>query len=283
MDRRGIYEARWFLCLGVSRSKSVKVRAMRMQLDDIEKMIERSAKLRLDWLDYEDSLIESFGAERGSRIADNMLHMALGELSLENNRDDVVAKLRSEFLALGVQADVYAFIKEVEQKCKAEIEAVVHARTLDLIGIQPDEILHDIKGGLLSLSIAQSPVGEERNAIQTQLVDPIMKSGKKRFDYESFAKRAKEEDPKNGEVRLSRVFERVLVLSAEIDDSDRITAILKMMMKPGTEPPWLMDLVDKTMSCCKPEQSALMAINIGFCKGKSVAELKRLVEFRLNN
>ena len=254
-----------------------------MQLDDISEKIKRSAKLRLDWLDFENSLIEAFGTEEGTRIADNMLYMALGELSLGNNCDSVVAKMRSEFFALGIHADVNAFIKGVEQKCKAEVEAIVHARTMDLIGIQPDEILNNIKDNLLSLSIAKSPVGEERNAIQTKLVDPIMNSGKNRFDYESFVKKAKEEDPKNGEVRLGRIFERVLVISAEIDDAHRITAILKMMMKPGTEPSWLMDLVNETIACCKPEQSALMAINIGFCKGKGVAELKRLVEFRLNN
>lgn len=254
-----------------------------MQINDIFEKIKRSAKLRLDWFDLEDGLIEFAGTEKGSLIAENVLTEALGELSFGKAKDEVAAGLNAQFLALSVQTDVGDFVAEVEQKCKAEIEAFVHVRTMNMLGLPADEIFVDLKPKLLSLAVGQSPVGDERQNIQTRLVDPIVQSGKKRFDYQSFANRAVDEEPANGERRLGRVFERALALYSEIEESEKIIKILKSMMKPNTYPSWLEDLVEVTMRNCKRERCALMAMNIGFCKGLAIDDLEKIVLHRLNN
>ena len=78
--------------------------------------IKRSAKLKLDWFDLEDGLIEFAGTEKGSLIAENVLTEALGELSLGKTKDDVAAGLSAQFLALSVQTNVSDFVAEIEQK-----------------------------------------------------------------------------------------------------------------------------------------------------------------------
>ena len=253
-----------------------------MQIDDVFERIKRSAKLRIDWFDLEDGLIEFAGTENGSLIAENVLTEALGELSLGKNKDDVVAGLNAQFSLLSAQTDVGDFVAEVEQKCKTEIDAFVHVRTMNMLGLPADEIFADLKPKLLSLAVGQSPVGDERQKIQTRLVDPIIQSGKDRFDYQSFVTRAVNEDPANAEVRLGRVFERALALCSEIEETGKIVEILKSMMKPNSYPSWLEDLVDATMQNCKRERCALMAMNIGFCKGLAVDELEKIVRHRLN-
>ena len=254
-----------------------------MKLDDVFEKIKRSAKLRLDWFDLEDGLIEFAGTEKGALIAENVLTEALGELSFGKAKDEVTAGLNAQFLALHVQTDVGDFVAEVEQKCQAEIDAFVHVRTMNMLGMSADEIFVDLKPKLMSLAVGQSPVGDERQNIQTRLVDPIIQSGKKRFDYQSFVNRAVDDEPTNGERRLGRVFECVLALYSEIEESEKIVKILKSMMKPNTDPSWVEDLVEVTMQNCKRERCAFMAMNIGFCKGLAIDDLEKIVLHRLNN
>lgn len=78
--------------------------------------IKRSAKLKLDWFDLEDGLIEFAGTEKGSLIAENVFTEALGELSRGKTKDDVAAGLNAQFLALSVQTNVSDFVAEIEQK-----------------------------------------------------------------------------------------------------------------------------------------------------------------------
>ena len=254
-----------------------------MQIDDVFERIKRSAKLRIDWFDLEDGLIEFAGTEKGSLIAENVLTETLGELSFGKKKDEVAGGLNVQFLMLSTRADVGDFVAEVERKCKAEINAFVHVRTMNMLGLPADEIFVDLKPKLLSLAVGQSPVGEERQKIQTRLVDPIIQSGKDRFDYQSFVTKAVNEEPANGEVRVGRVFERALALYSEIEESGKIVEILKSMMKPNNYPSWLGDLVDVTMQNCQRERCALMAMNIGFCKGLAVDELEKIVLRRLNH
>ena len=254
-----------------------------MQINEVFEKIKRSAKLRLDWFDLEDGLIEFAGTEKGSLIAENVLTEALGELSFGKVKEEVTAGLNTKFLALHIQTDVCNFVAGVEQKCKTEIDAFVHVRTMNMLGVPADEIFVDLRPKLLSLAVGQSPVGDERQNIQTRLVDPIIQSGKKRFDYKSFVNRAVDEEPANGEIRLGRVFERALALYSEIEESDKIVKILKSMMKPNSYPSWLEDLVDVTMQNCSRERCALMAMNIGFCKGLAIDNLEKIVLHRLNN
>lgn len=254
-----------------------------MQINDIFEEIKRSAKLKLDWFDLEDGLIEFAGAEKGSLIAENVLTEALGELSFGKGKEEVTAGLNAQFLALHVQTDVADFVADVEHKCKTEIDAFVHVRTMNMLGVPADEIFVDLKPKLQSLAVGQSPVGEERQNIQTRLVDPIIQSGKKRWDYQSFVNRAVEEEPTNGEKRVGRVFERALALYSEIEESKKIAKILKSMMKPNTYPSWLEDVVEATIQNCKRERCALIAMNIGFCKGLEIDDLEKIVLHRLNN
>ena len=253
-----------------------------MEINDVFERIKRSAKLRLDWFDLEDGLIELAGTEKGSLIAENVLTEALGELSLGKAKDEVAAGLNAQFRALSVRADVGKFVAEVEQKCKAEIEAFVQVRTMDSLGLSADEIFSDLEPKLLSLAV-ETPTGEEGRSITTRLVDPIIQSGKKRFDYQAFVTRAVNEDPADGEMRLGRVFELAFALYSEIEESEKIAEILKSMMKPNTYPSWLRDLVDATMQNCKRERCALMAMNIGFCKGLAIDDLEKIVLRRLNH
>jgi len=127
-----------------------------------------------------------------------------------------------------------------------------------MLGLPADEIFADLKPKLLSLAVGQSPVGDERQKIQTRLVGPIIHSGKDRFDYQSFVTKAVNEDPANGEVRLGRVFELALALCSEIEELGKIVEILKSMMKPNVYTSWLEDLVDATMQNCKRESGALL-------------------------
>ena len=254
-----------------------------MEIGDVLERIKRSAKLKLDWFDLEDSLIEFAGTEKGSLIAENVLTEALGELSLGKTKDEVTAGLNAQFLVLSVQTDVGDFVAEVEQKCRVEIDAFVHVRTMNILGLPTDEIFVDLKPKLLSLAVGLSPIGEERQDLQTRIVDSIIQSGKKRCDYQSFVNRAVEEDPANGKKRLGCVFERALALYSEIEETEKIVKILKSMMKPNSYPSWLEDVVDVTMQNCKRERCALMAMNIGFCKGLAIDNLEKIVLHRLNN
>jgi len=254
-----------------------------MQIDDVFERIKRSAKLRIDWFDLEDGLIEFAGTETGALIAENVLTEALGELSLGKAKNEVAAGLNAQFLAQSVQMDVGDFVAEVEQKCKAEIDAFVQVRTMNMLGVPADEIFENLKPKLLSLAVGQFPVGDEQQIIQTRLVDPIIQSGKNKFDYLSFVAKAVNEEPTNGKVRLDRVFERALALYSETEESEKIVEILKLMMKPDNCPSWLEDLVDATMQNCKRERCALMAMNIGFCKSLTIDELEKTVLYRLNH
>jgi len=85
-----------------------------MQIDDVLERIKRSAKLRIDWFDLEDGLVEFAGTEKGSLIAENILTEALGELSLGKKKDDVVTGLNIQFSLLSAQTDVGDFVAEVE-------------------------------------------------------------------------------------------------------------------------------------------------------------------------
>ena len=254
-----------------------------MQLESVFGKIKQSAKLKLDWFEFEDDLIDFAGTEKGSLIAENVLTEALGELSFGKKTEEVAVGLNVQFHALGVQTDVGPFVVEVEQKCKEEIDAFVHVRTMNMIGAPVEEIFDDLKPRLRSISISHSPTGEERLSIKARLIEPIMESGRSRFNYEIFEKRAGKEDSEIGEVRLGRVFERILALSTEIDESKVILKVLKKMMKPNSYPSWLSDLVDATIKNCKREKQALMAMNIAFCKGLTIDEIERLVIFRLSH
>lgn len=253
-----------------------------MEIGDVLERIKRSVKLRLDWFGLEDGLIEFAGIEKGSLIAENVLTEALGELSLGKTTDEVKARLNAQFLALSVLTDVGKFVAEVEQKCKAEIDAFVHVMTMDSLGLSADEIFSDLEPKLLSLAV-ETPTGEEKRNFKTRLVDPIIQSGKKRFDYQSFVDRAAIEDPVEGEARLGRVFECALALYSETEELENIVEMLKSRMNPNTYPSWLRDLVDVTIQNCKRERCALMAMNIGFCKGLSIDDLEKIVFHRLNN
>ena len=152
-----------------------------MEIGDVLERIKRSAKLKLDWFDLEDSLIEFVGTEKGSLIAENVITEALGELSLGKTKDEVTAGLNAQFLVLSVQTDVGDFVAEVEQKCRVEIDAFVHVRTMNMLGLPTDEICVDLKPKLLSLAVGLSPIGEERQDLQTRIAigdlytDPILK------------------------------------------------------------------------------------------------------------
>lgn len=257
-------------------------RVLTMEIGDVLERIKRSVKLRLDWFGLEDGLIEFAGTEKGSQIAENVLTEVLGEFSLGKATDQVKARLNAQFLALPVQTDVGKLVAEVEQKCKAEIDAFVQVRTMDPLGLSADEIFSDLEPKLLSLA-AETPTGEEERNFETRLVDPIIQSGKKRFDYQSFVNRTAIEDPVEGEARLGRVFECALALYSETEESEKIVEILKSRMNPNTYPCWLRDLVDVTIQNCKRERCALMAMNIGFCKGLSIDDLQKIVFHRLNN
>ena len=254
-----------------------------MQLDDVFEKIKRSARLKIDWSGLEDGLIEFAGTEKGSLIAEHVLSAALVELSMGKGRKEVTAGVNSMLKMASVHADVGDFVAEVEKKCQAEIEAYVQVRTMNAMGLQSDEIYNDLRPQLLSLSVDELPLGEERQRIMGQVVDPIIRSGRTRIDYADFKRRASEEDPAKGEERLGRVFECVLALFSEADDPKIIVEHIKARMKPGTYPTWLDDLVSATITNCKRERSALMAMNIGFCMGKSVDELERIVNIRLKH
>ena len=253
-----------------------------MKMPDVFERIKWSAKLRLDWFDLEDGLIEFAGTEKGALMADNVLTEALGELSLGKAKDEVAARLNAQFRALSVQTDVGDFVTAMEQKCKVEIDAFVRVRTMDALRLSADEIFSDLEPNLLSLAI-ETPTGEEGQRFKTRLVDPIIRSGKSRFDYQSFVDRAVAEDPAEGEARLGRVFECAFALYSEIEESDMIVERLKSMMKPDNYPSWLEDLVDVTIQNCQRERCALMAMNIGFCKGLAIDELEKIVFHRLNH
>jgi len=265
-----------------SNEKGKSKRRLTMEIGDVLERIKRSAKLRLGWFAFEDGLIEFAGTEKGSLIAENVLTEALGELSLGKATDEVAARLNAQFRMLSVQTDVGKFVAEVEQECKAEIDAFVQVRTMDSLGLSADEIFSDLEPKLLSLAV-ETPTGEEGRNFETRLIDPIIQSGKKRFDYQSFVDRAVVEDPAEGEARLGRVFECALALYSEIEESETVVKILKSRMKTNTYPSWLSELVDVTMQNCKRERCALMAMNIGFCKGLSIDELEKIVFHRLNN
>lgn len=181
-----------------------------------------------------------------------------------------------------MQTDVSKLVAEMEQKCKAEIDAFVQVRTMDSLGLSADEIFSDLEPKLLSLAV-ETPTGEEERNFETRLVDTIIQSGKKRFDYQSFVNRAAIEDPVEGEARLGSVFECALALYSETEESEKIVEILKSRMNPNTYPCWLRDLVDVIIQNCKRERCALMAMNIGFCKGLSIDDLQEIVFHRLNN
>lgn len=253
-----------------------------MQLGDVFERIKQSAKLRLDWFGLEDGLIEFAGTEKGSLIAENVLTESLGELSLGKTTDEVTARLNAQFRALSVQTDVGDFVTEVEQKCKAEIKAFVDVRTMDALGLSADEIFSDLESKLLSLAV-ETPTGEEGRKLETRLVDPIIRSGKSRFDYRSFVDRAVVEDSAEGEACLGRVFECAIALYSEIEEAGTIVEILKSRMKQNTYPSWLRDLVDAAMQNCKRERCAFIAMNIGFCKGLAIDELEKIVFHRLNH
>ncbi len=148
-----------------------------MEINDVFERIKRSARLRLDWFGLEDGLIEGAGTEKGSLIAENVLTEALGELSLGKAKDEVAAGLNVQFRALSVRTDVGKFVAEVEQKCKAEIEAFAQVRTMDSLGLSADEIFSDLEPNLLSLAV-ETPTGEEGRNFVMRLVDPIIQRGK---------------------------------------------------------------------------------------------------------
>lgn len=70
---------------------------------------------------------------------------------------------------LSAQADVSDFAAEMERKCKTEINAFVHVRTMNILGVPADEIFVDLKPKLLSLAVGQFPVGEERQKSRRDL------------------------------------------------------------------------------------------------------------------
>lgn len=283
LDKKQAIACRWMLLHVMCKTKAKeRERVLTMEIGDVLERIKRSAKLKLDWFDLEDSLIEFAGTEEGSLIAENVLTEALGELSLGKTKDKVTAGLNAQFLVLSVQTDVGDFVAEVEQKCSVEIDAFVQVRTMYSLGLSADEIFSVLEPKLLSLAV-ETPTGEEKRNFETRLVDPIIQSGKKRFDYQSFVDRAAIEDSVEGEARLGRVFECALALYSETEESEKIVEILKSRMNPNTYPSWLRDLADVTIQNCKRERCALMAMNIGFCKGLSIDDLEKIAFHRLNN
>ena len=124
-----------------------------MQLDDVSKRIKQSAKLRLDWFEFENIFIEFFGTDNGTQKAEDILFNVLGELSLGKKKDEVTQELIIGFLMSGLSIDLGTFVASVEQKCKAEIQAMSHCRELNTIGLPIEEIYTGyLKPNLLSLS-----------------------------------------------------------------------------------------------------------------------------------
>ena len=263
-----------------------------MRLDDVYKIIKQSAKLQFgsEWFEFENMCINYSGVEWGTRIADELLFIALEEFSFGKKNDKVSKALNNHLFVYALLVDnIEEFSTIVNSKCKTEIDSFSLCRELYNTGLSIEYIYYFLKPSLLPLS---KPIEEEQQVIFNHLLPPIINSGKARFDYNKFLKMAIDEEPTKGEQYLELVFKHILVLLSEFDfiprpfDDEHITddseIIIRLLKERTLYPHWLRDLVNTTLANCICEKCALNTMRIGLLLGMSIGELEQLINTRLN-
>ena len=84
-----------------------------MELEDLYMKIVNSAKLRLDWSDFENQLIQLMGSKQGPELAEHVLIHALGELSLGKKENDVAQDLDIQFRMMNCMTQLAGFVADV--------------------------------------------------------------------------------------------------------------------------------------------------------------------------
>ena len=120
-----------------------------MNLEDLYMKIVNSAKLRLDWSDFENQLIELSGPKLGSELAEHVLIQALGELSLGKKEDDVARELDMQFRGMNCMSHLAGFVADVNKMCQSEIKAFINVRWMSEISNSCEEIYQRLRPELL--------------------------------------------------------------------------------------------------------------------------------------